>query len=96
MSDRELLELLLEKVTNIASEQKQFRAETIGRFEKLESELNKQAEKQELIFNQTAKLTEYHSETMERLDSIREDQKSIHEILGGHEVAIRTLRRKPV
>jgi len=26
---------------------------------------------------------------------IKEDQKSIHEILGDHEVAIRTLRRKP-
>lgn len=30
------------------------------------------------------------------LNEIKEDQKSIHEILGEHEVAIRTLRRKPV
>lgn len=30
------------------------------------------------------------------VNEIKEDQKSIHEILGDHEVAIRTLRRKPV
>lgn len=40
------------------------------------------------------------SETVNRIEAgqerLLEDQKSIHEILGEHEVSIRTLRRKPV
>ena len=35
-------------------------------------------------------------ENSKKLDALAEDQKSIHEILGDHEVSIRTLRRKPV
>ncbi|MCJ7842996.1 hypothetical protein MUB24_19370 [Lederbergia sp. NSJ-179] len=35
-------------------------------------------------------------ETKHKVEEIQEDQKSIHELLGEHEVAIRTLRRKPV
>ena len=35
-------------------------------------------------------------ETNLNVKQILDDQKSIHEILGEHEVAIRTLRRKPV
>ncbi|GAB7386198.1 hypothetical protein BSNK01_00330 [Bacillaceae bacterium] len=52
--------------------------------------------KVEIIFSQTANLTEYHQETTFKLDAIRDDQKSIHEILGEHEVYIRTLRRRVV
>lgn len=32
----------------------------------------------------------------EQVSQLSEDQKSVREILGDHEVAIRTLRRKPV
>lgn len=34
--------------------------------------------------------------TDQKVEQILEDQKSIHEILGDHEVSIRTLRRNPV
>ncbi len=35
-------------------------------------------------------------ETSQDVKQIREDQKSIHEVLGEHEISIRSLRRKPV
>jgi len=37
-----------------------------------------------------------HLEIESKLNALIEDNKSIYEILGEHEVAIRTLRRKPV
>lgn len=37
-----------------------------------------------------------HLEIESKLNVVIEDNKSIHEILGEHEVSIRTLRRKPV
>ena len=85
MNDRELLELLLVKVTSVESD--------VGT---LKSDFKKMSEKLEIIFTQTAKLSEYHTETAAKLNSIIEDQKSMQEVLGVHEVSIRTLRRKPV
>ncbi|NLV76159.1 MAG: hypothetical protein GX023_04140 [Tissierellia bacterium] len=46
------------------------------------------------IIEQTADLTEFRQETNEKLDSLMEDNKSICQILGEHEVSIRTVRRK--
>ncbi|MEW6624018.1 MAG: hypothetical protein AB1420_12965 [Bacillota bacterium] len=54
------------------------------------------AKKLDLVYEQTGFLTEFRTETNRKLDSIIEDNKSIYEILGEHEVAIRTLRRRPV
>jgi len=85
LNDRELLELLLVKVTSVESD--------VGT---LKSDFKKMSEKLEIIFTQTAKLSEYHTETAAKLNSIIEDQKSMQEVLGVHEVSIRTLRRKPV
>lgn len=48
------------------------------------------------VYNQTAVLTEFRTETNKKLDNIMEDNKSIHEILGEHEVSIRTIKRRPV
>ena len=46
------------------------------------------------VIEQTAYLTEFRQETNEKLDSLVEDNRSICEILGEHEVSIRTVRRK--
>ena len=48
------------------------------------------------VYSQTAMLTEFKTEVNAKLDKIIEDNRSIYEILGEHEVAIRTLRRRPV
>jgi DNA mismatch repair ATPase MutS len=45
------------------------------------------------ISEQTAALTEFKTEVNQKLDLIIEDNKSIHEILGEHEVSIRTIKR---
>lgn len=48
------------------------------------------------IKNHTANLMKFRTEVNAKLDSMMEDNKSIHELLGEHEVSIRTLRRRPV
>ena len=48
------------------------------------------------VIEQTADLTEFRQEANEKLDSLIEDNKSIHGILGEHEVSIRTLRRRVI
>lgn len=45
------------------------------------------------IVEQTADLTEFREEVMEKLNTLLEENISIHGILGEHEVSIRTLRR---
>lgn len=52
--------------------------------------------KLDAVYEQTAGLTEFRTEANAKLDFLIEDNKSIHELLGEHEVSIRTLRRKPV
>lgn len=52
--------------------------------------------KLDAVYEQTAGLTEFRTEVNAKLDFLIEDNKSIHELLGEHEVSIRTLRRKPV
>ncbi|NSW93058.1 MAG: hypothetical protein HPY74_20860, partial [Firmicutes bacterium] len=43
-----------------------------------------------------AKNANRHLQIESKLNALIEDNKSIHEILGEHEVSIRTLRRRPV
>ena len=52
--------------------------------------------KLDAVYNQTADLTEFRTEVNMKLNSLLEDNKSFHEIVGEHEVSIRTLRRRPV
>lgn len=49
--------------------------------------------KLDAVYNQTADLTEFKTEVNMKLNRLIEDNKSLHEIVGEHEVAIRTLRR---
>lgn len=67
-----------------------------ARMENLEERQGKFERKLNAVYEQTAQLIEFRSEVNSKLDNIIEDNKSIHEILGEHEVSIRTLRRKPV
>ncbi|CAH0119247.1 hypothetical protein PAE9249_01746 [Paenibacillus sp. CECT 9249] len=69
---------------------------TNERLDRLETKVDRQEVTINAIFEQTANLIEFRSEATSKLETIIEDQKSIHEILGEHEVSIRTLRRKPV
>ena len=52
--------------------------------------------KLDAVIEQTAQLVEFRTEVNIKLDNIIEDNKSIHEMLGEHEVSIRTLKRKVV
>lgn len=62
----------------------------------LEDGQNRIEKKLDAVYDQTANLTEFRTEANMKLNHIIEDNKSIHEILGEHEISIRTLRRKPV
>ncbi len=48
------------------------------------------------VVEQTADLTEFRQKVNKKFDNIIEDKKSIHEIIGEHEVTIRSIRRKIV
>ena len=112
MNDREILELILTKVTNIESDVAKLQADVaklkvdvaklqadVAKLQAdvtvLQGKMERLEEKVEVIYDQTGKLTEYHTSTTHKLDSIREEQKSVYEILGQHEVHIRTLLRIP-
>ena len=48
------------------------------------------------IFEQTADLLEFRTETIEKLDSMLASQKSLSEMYGTHALEIRDLKRRPV
>ncbi|MHB8125407.1 MAG: hypothetical protein ACYDEJ_07140 [Desulfitobacteriaceae bacterium] len=52
--------------------------------------------RQDAIFEQTASLLEFRKFTEEMLTDIRNDQMSVSQILGEHEIYIRSLRRRSV
>ncbi|MBU5442843.1 hypothetical protein [Paenibacillus sp. MSJ-34] len=88
-----------EDIKGIKAELEEVKAEqrkTNERLDRLETKVDRQEVTINAIFEQTANLIEFRSEATSKLETIIEDQKSIHEILGEHEVSIRTLRRKPV
>jgi outer membrane murein-binding lipoprotein Lpp len=62
----------------------------------LKSDVSSLNKKVGVIFDQTAKLSEYHDETTSKLDTIMDDQISMQGVLGEHEIIIRTLRRRAV
>jgi peptidoglycan hydrolase CwlO-like protein len=62
----------------------------------LEEEIKDIKKDLKAVIDQTADLTEFREEANKKLDFLIEDNRSIHEILGEHEISIRTLRRRPV
>ena len=85
MTNEEFQRLVLEELRDLKAGQS-----------KLEEGQSRMEKKLDAVFEQTAWLTEFRTEANMKLDNLIEDNKSIHEILGEHEVSIRTLRRKPV
>lgn len=113
MTDRDLLELLVQKVTGIETKLTEHDNRFAGidkklanhdtRFTGLESEvkdinttLNRMETRQDAIFEQTAGLSEFRTEMLSAVKEIQDNQKSLCEIIGEHEMHIRSLRRKPV
>lgn len=72
----------------------------ISRIDSKVSEIDNNVTTLEKITNaikeQTAILTEFREEANNKLDALIEDNKSIHEIIGDHEISIRTLRRRTI
>lgn len=52
--------------------------------------------KLQIVYEQTCELTEFHTQVNKKLDKIMQDQLSIFEVLGTHEIEIRTLRRRAI
>lgn len=63
---------------------------------RIEVRLERVENKLDAVHDQTAVLTEFRTESNIKLDNLLEDNKSIHEIVGRHEVSITTLKRRVV
>jgi peptidoglycan hydrolase CwlO-like protein len=50
--------------------------------------------KLDIVYDQTVFLSECYTDLNKKLDTLHNDFKSIHQIIGEHEISIRTLRRK--
>lgn len=120
VNDRQMLELILTKVTAIETDVSTLKSDVstlksdvnelrsdVNKLrsdvdklrtdvDKLRADVDKLDTRVDVILTQTAKLSEYHNETLSILNEIREEHKSIKELLVDHEIAIRTLKRKPV
>lgn len=106
----ELFKELLSEFKDFRHELEDFKHQVNSRFDKLETEVDSIKSQQwenSQILRALEHKADVHKAEMDNLhhqlakiegtvNEIREDQKSIHELLGEHEVAIRTLRRKPV
>lgn len=62
----------------------------------LKETVDKIQTRQDGIFEETAFLTEFRFETLSILNELKENQKSMYELLGEHDIQIRSLRRRPV
>lgn len=113
MTDRDLLELLVQKVTGLDKKltEHDYRftgiektlTEYNNRFSGIETEikdikttLTRIETRQNAIFEQTAGLSEFRTEMLSSVKEIHDNQKSLSEIIGEHEMHIRSLRRRPV
>ena len=71
-------------------------AELKTRMGNLESSVEQIKTRQDVIFEQTAGLLEFRTETKAILKDVQDSQQTISHILGEHEVNIRGLRRRLV
>lgn len=92
MTNEEFQRFVVEKLNSMDSR--------LGAVEKnldsMDSRLDAVEKKLDAVCEHTASLVEFRTEVNAKLDVMIEDNKSIHELLGEHEVSIRTLRRRPV
>lgn len=61
----------------------------------IKTDLHRLEGRMDAVYEQTAELLEFKTEITEKVDIIINDNKSLQEIIGEHEIAIRSLRRKP-
>lgn len=60
----------------------------------LKADVRRLEGRMDAVYEQTAELLEFKTEMTEKIDTIINDNKSLQEIIGEHEIAIRSLRRK--
>ena len=110
MTDRELLELLVKEVSSVKedvsglkediSSVKQDVSELKEEQKEMNSDIKDLKTTTEAIKNRIEDLdsrnANTHVEIKAKLNKLIEDNKSTYEVLGGHEVAIRSLQRRPV
>ena len=61
----------------------------------IKTDIHRLEGRMDAVYEQTAELLEFKTEMTEKVDTIINDNKSLQEIIGEHEIAIRSLRRKP-
>ena len=66
------------------------------RLDKVEQRLDKVEHKLDVVFEQTAGPVEFRADVTQKLNKLIEDQKSIMQVLGEHNVSIRTLQRRSI
>ncbi|MEW5786114.1 MAG: DUF2730 family protein [Bacillota bacterium] len=59
----------------------------------LKSDISRIDRKLDAVFEQTAILLEFKTDATQKLDKIIEDNRSFYEVIGEHEVSIRSMRR---
>ncbi len=99
MTNEEFQMLVLEKLTGLEQGQKSLgkRMDSLEKsVDSLEQEVRGIKKTVNEISERTADLFEFKTETNKKVNELIEDSKSTHEILGEHEVSIRTLRRRAV
>ncbi|MCX7842021.1 MAG: hypothetical protein N2489_02995 [Clostridia bacterium] len=103
MSNEEFQSLVLKKLAQIHEEVANLKTDVASldaRMSKLECRFDKFEERLERLENKfddlEVKNAQRHQQLEAKIDYLIEDNKSIHEILGEHEVSIRSLRRRPV
>ena len=99
MTDRQLLELVVEKVTGIETEIRFMKTELSDvktDVSTLKTDVSTMKTKQDAIMEQTAGLLEFRAQMQADILEIKEYQKSLAHIVGEHEIYIRNLQRKIV
>ena len=81
------------KMTRMESEIQDLKSSTNHRFDTIET---KMALSEQRITTEISEMKQVVEKTNQDVQQILYNQKSIYEILGEHEVSLRTLRRKPV
>ena len=86
-------------VTGLKQGQDELRADVTGLKQgqdELRADVTGLKQLTQAIFEQTADLLEFRTETIEKLDSMLASQKSLSEMYGTHALEIRDLKRRPV
>ena len=99
MTNEEFQRMVLEKFENLETSIKGLDTNVKGiEIGQKSLEMGQEEIKKDIgaIVEQTADLTEFREEVKDKLDTLVQESLSMHQILGEHEVAIRTLRRRVI